>query len=187
MFCKVIERLLLRRFDARAWARAYPTQPGFRSHNSTCVNAAVLHALLETRRVTHVAFLNFKARSTSSIMLFHALFIDVLCRRGCPARMRALIANLTCYNVRSRVVSNGEASDWFCRTRGVLPGPPFSPYLFIIFADRLLEELSRYTDVIPQSLFYAEDGTLLASARERYNGCSTSSQRGRFGTAWRST
>lgn len=61
MFRKVFERLLLRRLDAGGWAKAQPTQAGFRSHCSTCVNAAVLHALLESGRITHVVFLDFKA------------------------------------------------------------------------------------------------------------------------------
>lgn len=162
MFRKVFERLLLRRFDAAGWAKVQPTQAGFRSHYSTCTNAAVLHALLESRRVTHVVFLDFKAAFD---VVDHGLLTDVLRRRGCPSRMRALIASLTFHHVRSRVVSDGEASDWFSRTKGVLQGSPLSPYLFNIFVDGLLEELNDGATTIPRSMFYADDGTLLASSR----------------------
>ena len=164
MFRKVFERLLLRRFDAGGWARVQPTQAGFRSHYSTCVNAAVLHALLESRRITHVVFLDFKAAFD---VVDHALLLDILRRRGCPPRMQRLIASLTFRHIRSRIVSDGEASDWFSRSKGVLQGSPLSPYLFNIFVDGLLEDLNDGATAIPRSLFYADDGTLLASSSSK--------------------
>lgn len=78
--------------------------------------------------------------------------------------MRFLIAGLTFHNVRSRVVSDGEASAWFSRSRGVFQGSPLSPYLFNIFVDALLEEHNRGANLTPRSLFYADDGTLLATS-----------------------
>lgn len=161
MFRKVFERLLLRRFDAAGWAKVQPTQAGFRSHYSTCVNAAVLHALLESRQITHVAFLDFKAAFD---VVDHSLLLDILRRRGCPPWMQRLIVSLTFDHIRSRIVSDGEASDWFSRDKGVLQGSPLSPYLFNIFVDGLLEELNDGATAVPRSLFYADDGTLLASS-----------------------
>ena len=108
MFRKVFEHLLLRRFDTTGWARVQPTQAGFRSYYSMCTNAAVLHSLLESRRVTHVVFLDFKAAFD---VVDYSLLTDVLCRRGCLPRMLALIASLTFRGVRSHVVSDSEASD----------------------------------------------------------------------------
>jgi hypothetical protein len=160
MFRKVFERLLLRRFDSGGWARVQPTQAGFRSHYSTCVNAAVLHALLESRRITHVVFLDFKAAFD---VVDHSLLLDILRRRGCPLGMQKLIASLTFHHIRSRIVSDGEASNWFSRSRGVLQGSPLSPYLFNIFVDGLLEDLNDGATTVPRSLSYADDGTLLAS------------------------
>jgi hypothetical protein len=160
MFRKVFERLLLRRFDTTGWARVQPTQAGFRSHHSTYTNAAVLHSLLEFRRITHVVFLDFKAAFD---VVDHSLLTNVLRRRGCPRQMLALIASLTFQGVRSRVVSDGESSDWFFRSRGVLQGSPLSPCLFNLFVDGLLEELNDGSPLIPRSLFYADDGILLAS------------------------
>jgi hypothetical protein len=161
MFRKVFERSLLHRFDAGGWARVQPTQAGFRSHYSTCVNSAVLHALLESRRITHVVFLDFKAAFD---VVDHALLLDILSRRGCPLRMQSLIASLTFRHIRSRIVSDGEVSDWFSRSKGVLQGSPLSPYLFNIFVDGLLEDLNDGATIVPRSLFYADDGTLLASS-----------------------
>lgn len=161
MFRKVFEHLLLRRFDAAGSAKVQPTQAGFRSHYSTCVNAAVLHALLESRRITHVVFLDFKAAFD---VVDHSLLLDMLRRRGCPLWIQSLIASLTFHHVRSRIVSDGEASDWFSRGRGVLQGSPLSPYLFNIFVDGLLEQLNDGATTIPRSLFYADDGTLISSS-----------------------
>jgi hypothetical protein len=161
MLRKVFERLLLRRFDAGGWAKVQPTQAGFRSHYSTCANAAVIHALLESGRITHVVFLDFKAAFD---VVDHALLLNILRRRGCPLRMQSLIASLTFHHIRSRIVSNGEASDWFLRSKGVLQGSPLSPCLFNIFVDGLLEDLNDGATAVPRSLFYADDGTLLASS-----------------------
>jgi hypothetical protein len=164
MFRKVLERLLLCRFDAAGWARVQPIQAGFCSHYSTCVNAAVLHALLESRRITHVVFLDFKAAFD---VVDHALLLDILRRRGCLPRMQGLIASLTFHHIRSRILSDGEASDWFSRSKGVLQGSPLSPYLFNIFVDGLLEDLNDGATIVPRSLFYADDGTLLASSSSK--------------------
>jgi hypothetical protein len=43
---------------------------------------------------------------------------------------------------------------------------PLSPYLFNLFVDGLLEELNDSSPLIPRSLFYADDGILLASDPE---------------------
>jgi hypothetical protein len=78
--------------------------------------------------------------------------------------MLALIASLTFRGVRSCVVSDSEASEWFFCSRGVLQGSLLLPCLFNLFVDGLLEELNDGLPLIPCSLFYADDGTLLASS-----------------------
>ena len=83
-------------------------QAGFRSYHLTCTNTAVLYSLLESCCVTYVVFLDFKAAFD---VVDYSLLTDVLCRRGCPPRILALIASLTFRGVRSRIVSDSEASD----------------------------------------------------------------------------
>ena len=108
-----------------------------------------------------MVFLDFKAAFD---VVDHALLLDILRRRGCPPRMQNLIASLTFHHIRSRIVSDGEASGWFSRGKGVLQGSPLSLYLFNIFVDGLLEDLNDGATNVPRSVFYADDGTLLASS-----------------------
>ena len=108
-----------------------------------------------------MVFLDFKAAFD---VVDHALLLDILRRRDCPPRMQNLITSLTFHHIRSRIVSNGEASGWFSRGKGVLQGSPLSLYLFNIFVDGLLEDLNDSATNVPRSVFYADDGTLLASS-----------------------
>ncbi|KAI6788852.1 hypothetical protein KC343_g2541 [Hortaea werneckii] len=160
MHRKLFERLLLVHFfDKSGWAKLHPTQAGFRGDYSTLTNAAVVHHLLSTGLVRYAAFIDLEKAFD---MVDHTRLDSLLVRRGCPGRIRGLIQNLTFRGLRSRVLVNGRSSDWFCRTRGVLQGSPLSPYLFNIYIDELVVRLNESTADIPQSLFYADDGVLLA-------------------------
>ncbi|KAH0288161.1 hypothetical protein KCU71_g15726, partial [Aureobasidium melanogenum] len=121
----------------------------------------VYHALSTGLRQIAV-FLDFKSAFD---VLDHSILERILVDRGCPAYLLALIKSLTFNNVRSRVLVNGVASDWFRRTCGVLQGSPISPHLFNFFVDGLITELNLGSglekDPMPYTLFYANDGGLL--------------------------
>lgn len=160
VFRKIFEKLLLTRFDTQGWARLHPAQAGFRSHYSTCTNAAVVHHLLASRLRTTAVFLDFRSAFD---VLNHPRLSKILVDRACPDYIQSLIGSLMFQDVKSRVLVNGIASDWFLRTRGVLQGSPISPYLFNLFVDDLVETLNQtMNDGLPHCLFYADDGILLA-------------------------
>jgi len=117
MFRKIFERLLLRRFDAPGWASLHPAQAGFRSHHSTCMNAAVVHHLLASRSRSTAVFLDFRSAFD---VVSHSRLAALLDERGCPRYLQSLIGNLMFHNVKSRVLVNGVVSEWFPRTRNIL-------------------------------------------------------------------
>ena len=158
MFRKVFERLLLQRFDVYGWAHLHPAQAGFRSHYSTCMNAAVVHHLLSSHARSTAVFLDFRSAFD---VLDHAILDRLLRRRGCPSYVQRLIRSLMFDGLSSRVLVNDAVTPWFTRTCGVLQGSPLSPYLFNIFIDSLLVQLNRNHEGIPLCLFYADDGVLV--------------------------
>lgn len=162
MFRKIFERLLLLRFDTTGWARLHPAQAGFRSHYSTCMNAAIVHYLLASKARSTAIFLDF--RSAFDI-IDHQKLATLLDKRGCPRYLQSLVASLMFRQIKSRVFTNGEASKWFFRTRGVLQGSPLSPYLFNIFVDSLLDQLNAGVVGPPICLFFADDGALVTSLK----------------------
>ena len=95
-------------------------------------------------------------------MVDHTRLSTLLASRGCPDHIHRLIRSLTFQGLRSRVLVNNQSSSWFSRTRGVLQGSPLSPYLFNIYIDELISESNGGSTGIPQCLFYADDGVLLA-------------------------
>ena len=70
-----------------------------------------------------------------------------------------------CCNLKSRILINGQITDEFPRTRGVLQGSPLSPWLFNLFIDDLLYQVNTKTPGIPCCLFYADDGVILTDAQ----------------------
>lgn len=160
IFRKVFEAILLSTFNDRGWAAVHPTQAGFRRTYSTLTHAAVMHLLLRERLIDAVVFLDFRAAFD---VVPHALLLQMLRRRRCPTAIQTLLTSLNCLGLSSRIIANSQTSPPFPRTRGVLQGSPISPCLFNLFVDDLLRQLNHHADpMIPQALFYADDGTLLA-------------------------
>ena len=163
IFRKIFERLLLTRFDANGWAAMQPGQAGFRSHYSTSINAAIVHHLLATGLCTQALFVDFRSAFD---VVNHEKLIGLLRGRRCPDYLLRLIETLMVSGVKSRILVNGEKSEWFVRTRGVLQGSVLSATLFNVYVDGLIERLNPFTGAIPRCLFYADDGVLLGKRGE---------------------
>ena len=162
MFRKVFERLLLLRFHADPWAQFHPAQAGFRRSYSTYTNAAVLHSLLVSKARSAVVFLDFKSAFD---VLDHQRLDAKLEARGCPAPLRSLIQRLMFVQQKSRILINGQVSEWFSRSCGALQGSPLSPWLFNLFIDDLLYKVNTGISGIPICLFYADDGALVTNSK----------------------
>jgi hypothetical protein len=115
---------------------------------------------MATRSIRYAAFVDLEKAFD---MVDHSCLAALLLERGAPAYVYRIICSLTFEEVRSRVFVNGQASAPFLRTRSVLQGSPISPDLFNIYIDYLIRRLNASADCIPQSLFYADDGVLLAN------------------------
>ena len=159
MFRKIFERLLLQTFDEQGWAQVHPAQAGFRGGYSVITNAAVVHHLLSTGVRPTAVFLDLRFAFD---MVNHDQLKQLLVRRGCPAPILNVINSLMFQDVWSRLLINDSLSPPFPRTRGVFQGSPQSPALFNIFIDELLHLLNAGTADIPNCVFYADDGVILA-------------------------
>lgn len=162
IFRKIFERLLLLRFQGDVWAQFHPAQAGFRRSYSTYTNTAVLHSLLVAKARSTVVFLDFKSAFD---MLDHHRLDAKLDARGCPTSLRTLIQQLMFVQQRSRTLINGQVSEWFPRSCGVLQGSPLSPWLFNLFIDDLLYKVNAGISGIPICLFYADDGMIATNSK----------------------
>ena len=162
IFRKVFERLVLLRFETGPWAKLHPAQAGFRRTYSPYSNAAVLHSLLASKARSTAVFLDFKLAFD---MLDHQLLYQKLAARGCPLRLLRLIRCLMFVGLKSRLLVNGQLTNWFPRSRGVFQGSPLSPWLFNLFMDDLLIKINTGILGIPICLFYADDGAIVTHSR----------------------
>jgi hypothetical protein len=68
-------------------------------------------------------------------------------------------------HLRSRILINGQITEWFPRSCSVLQGSPFSPWLFNVFVDDLLYQVNDPVPGPPICLFYADDGVIIVNSR----------------------
>lgn len=162
LFRKIFERLLLVECHSQAWASVHPAQAGFRRSYSTYTNAAIVHTLLRSRARSTVVFLDFKSAFD---VLDHQLLDKKLSQRRCPPAVHSIIRHLMFNKLRSRLLINGQTTEWFPRTCGVLQGSPLSPWLFNLFIDDLLYEVNEGIQGVPICLFYADDGVIITNAQ----------------------
>ena len=82
-------------------------------------------------------------------------------RRKLPHRLQTLV-NSAMFSGYYQLVVNGSLSPPAFRNRGLPQGSPLSPVIFNMFIDSLVVQLNSVPGKVPQTLFYADDGVLLA-------------------------
>src|SRR5579859_5038880 len=162
MFRRIFEGLLLpvSTNPQHSFAGLHPAQAGFRKGYSTLTQAAVCHHANSTKSIRLAVFLDFKSAYDVTLP---SHVMDTLHRRGMPPRLQHLIYTLMFKYGSFHLVVNGELSPSIDRNCGLPPGSSFSPIIFDMFVDPLVDRLNQTsTDILPSCLFFADDGLLLA-------------------------
>jgi hypothetical protein len=162
MFRRIFESLLLPVFTdpQYTFTHLHPAQAGFRKGYSTLTHAAICHHALSTKSVQLAIFLDFK--SAYDITTARHI-MNTLQQRQMPILLQYLIYSLMFKNGSFQLVVNGELSSTINRNCGLPQGSPLSPIIFDMFVDPLIHELNqRQLSHIPNCLFFADDGLLLA-------------------------
>ena len=161
MFRRIFEGLILPIFidSTKPFTHLHPAQAGFRKGYSTLSQAAICHHALSTKSIQYAIFLDFQAAydvtSANHIM-------SSLQNRNMPAPLQHLIHSLMFQDASFQLIVNSKLSSSIQRNRGLPQGSPLSPVIFDMFIDSLIHELNYdHNDILPQCLFFADDGLLL--------------------------
>ena len=132
-------------YSRSAWVDTHDSlhvcQAGFRSKRS-CTNHlfSSSHILQERTRQGLPTWLFFRDAAKAFDTVWRDVMLDRLWDMGVRGRLWRIIRNLYQGN-RSRVVLNGQKSNFFPIDQGVAQGNPLSPTLYAIFENALLQEL----------------------------------------------
>ena len=154
-------------------------QAGFRKHYSTADNIFVIHILFEIlktyKKKLFCAFIDFE-KAFDTVWregLWHKLILNNI-----NGKMFNIIVNMY-QNIKSRIIYNGNTTDFFKCENGVRQGENLSPFLFSVFLnditdffnDKNIDGLTSVSDKLHQELdvyiklfvlLYADDTVLMA-------------------------
>ena len=118
-------------------------QFGFRPHRSTTHAALTTHNMSASRKSHyHTAFLDLKAAFNT---VPHSRLLSHLHAVGCPKHSLQLLESLMCRDLTSEIVVNGAGlgpDKIIHRTRGLFQGSLFSPFLFNLYINPLLDTVN---------------------------------------------
>lgn len=150
-------------------------QAGFRKGRGTRDHIANLRWIMERQREygqeVHLCFIDY---SKAFDCVDHALLWKTLSEMGIPMHLITLLKNLYGNQVAVVRTEHGDTSSFRIK-KGVRQGCILSPYLFILYAERIMREAGfddeaegvRIAGRIVNNLRYADDTTLLAEKKEK--------------------
>ena len=163
-FRKIFETLILPGISTSLDTSFGSCQAGFRSGYSTLTNLLTLNNIIEDKQHPHIIFLDFKAA-------FDCVQWDKLSHelqnQGMNPILLSLVYHLMYKDMKFSVVVNGSQSPALSRTTGLPQGSPLSPILFNRFLASLLKTLNTGADQIPNCLFFADDGVIIAKSNAK--------------------
>ena len=160
LFRKLFESLILPIVKSSGRMTYSSVQAGFRSGYSTLTNVLTLHHQIESDAGSHIVFLDF---ASAFDRVQWSYLRKELEKQDVNPLVLQLIYNLIYRDMSFSVIVNGCQSPNQERTTGLPQGSPLSPTLFNRFIDSLLQTLNwQNTASFPSSLFFADDGVLVA-------------------------
>jgi hypothetical protein len=169
---RVYERMLLQQyFVEKSESVLANAQGGFRPGRGTLQQIYMLHEAMRTNKDAVFVFMDMKAAYDTCNR--NLLYRDMMRKYGMAPHMVAVVQSLFDHNVANLVVRGRSSKDIPC-LRGLLQGSSLSPILFNLYINALalrLEGADMPTvsvhGVRVNSVFFADDGTLVAATARR--------------------
>ena len=165
-FSKALERIILDQYSSFFFS--HPLQFGFKCGSSTSLCTGIVKCVVSKYLQNGSSVLGcFLDASKAFDMVDHCKLFSILNKRGLPSPIIRFLSSW--YQKQEMKVQWGSSlSNGFSVSNGVRQGGVLSPYLFAVYLDGLLEELSNsgvgcyWGSSFVGALAYADDVVLLA-------------------------
>ena len=165
-FSKVLERIILDQYSSFFFS--HPLQFGFKCGSSTSLCTGIVKCVVSKYLQNGSSVLGcFLDASKAFDLVDHCKLFSILNKRGLPSPIIRFLSSW--YQKQEMKVQWGSSlSNGFSVSNGVRQGGVLSPYLFAVYLDGLLEELSNsgvgcyWGSSFVGALAYADDVVLLA-------------------------
>ena len=170
---KILLKIIHKRMEGTIERELPKNQAGFRKRRGTRDHIANLRWIMERQREfgqeVHLCFIDY---SKAFDCVNHALMWKTLREMGIPMHLIILLRNLYANQVAVVRTEHGDTASFQIK-KGVRQGCILSPYLFILYAERIMREAGldeeaegvRIAGRIVNNLRYADDTTLLAGKK----------------------
>ena len=171
---KILLKIIHKRMESMIERELPKSQAGFRKRRGTRDHIANLRWILERQREygqeVHLCFIDY---SKAFDCVNHDLMWKTLREMGIPMHLITLLKNLYSNQIAVVRTEHGETTSFQIK-KGVRQGCILSPYLFILYAERIMRKAGfddeaegvRIAGKTVNNLRYADDTTLLAGKKE---------------------